>query len=44
MKIAIVGYGKMGKIIERIAQERGHSVIARYDIDNTVNGEGLTAD
>ncbi|MDX2039809.1 MAG: 4-hydroxy-tetrahydrodipicolinate reductase [Acidobacteriota bacterium] len=43
MKIAIVGYGKMGKIIEGIALERGHSVVARFDIDNNVNGEGLTA-
>lgn len=29
MKIAIVGYGKMGKIIDRIAQERGHEVVCR---------------
>ncbi|MBS1787410.1 MAG: dihydrodipicolinate reductase [Acidobacteria bacterium] len=42
MNIAIVGYGKMGKIIERIAQERGHSIVARFDVDNNVNGEGLT--
>ncbi len=44
MNIAIVGYGKMGKIIERIASEQGHSVVARFDIDNNVNGEGLTAE
>jgi len=44
MKIAIVGYGKMGKIIERIALERGHSIVARFDIDNNVNGEGLTVE
>ncbi|MBP1675990.1 MAG: hypothetical protein H6Q20_549 [Bacteroidetes bacterium] len=24
MKIALIGYGKMGKVIERIALERGH--------------------
>ncbi|MDL1913649.1 MAG: 4-hydroxy-tetrahydrodipicolinate reductase [Bergeyella sp.] len=29
MKIALVGYGKMGKIIDKIATERGHSVVAR---------------
>lgn len=29
MKIALVGYGKMGKIIDEIAQERGHEVVAR---------------
>jgi 4-hydroxy-tetrahydrodipicolinate reductase len=44
MKIAIVGYGKMGHIIERIAVSRGHEVIARFDIDNNLNGEGLTAE
>jgi 4-hydroxy-tetrahydrodipicolinate reductase len=44
MKIAIVGYGKMGKMIERIAVSRGHDVIARFDVDNNRNGEGLTAE
>jgi 4-hydroxy-tetrahydrodipicolinate reductase len=44
MKIAIVGYGKMGHMIERIAVSRGHEVIARFDIDNNLNGEGLTAE
>lgn len=29
MKIAIVGYGKMGKVIERIALERGHEIVLR---------------
>lgn len=29
MKIALVGYGKMGQIIDRIAQERGHKIVAR---------------
>ncbi|WP_312076547.1 4-hydroxy-tetrahydrodipicolinate reductase [Chryseobacterium sp.] len=29
MKIALVGYGKMGKIIEEIAQKRGHEIVAR---------------
>jgi 4-hydroxy-tetrahydrodipicolinate reductase len=44
MKIAIVGYGKMGRMIERIADSRGHDVIARFDWDNNRNGEGLTAE
>ncbi|MBO4370288.1 MAG: 4-hydroxy-tetrahydrodipicolinate reductase [Paludibacteraceae bacterium] len=34
MKIALIGYGKMGHIIERIAIERGHEVVSRIDIDN----------
>jgi 4-hydroxy-tetrahydrodipicolinate reductase len=29
MKIALLGYGKMGKVIERLATERGHEVIIR---------------
>ncbi len=31
MKIALIGYGKMGKTIEKIAQERGHTIVARID-------------
>ena len=34
MKIALIGYGKMGKMIETIAGERGHEVILKIDIDN----------
>lgn len=34
MKIALVGYGKMGRTIERIALERGHEVVSIIDIDN----------
>ncbi len=33
MKIALFGYGKMGKLIEELAVERGHTVVARIDID-----------
>ncbi|MBV6879948.1 4-hydroxy-tetrahydrodipicolinate reductase [Epilithonimonas ginsengisoli] len=29
MKIALVGYGKMGKIIDGVSQSRGHEVVAR---------------
>lgn len=31
MKIAILGYGKMGKVIERIALDRGHQIVLRID-------------
>jgi 4-hydroxy-tetrahydrodipicolinate reductase len=44
MKIAIVGYGKMGRMIERIAASRGHEVVARFSIANNRDGEGLTAE
>ena len=44
MNIALVGYGKMGKMIEGVAIQRGHKVVARFDIDNNVGGAGLTAE
>lgn len=34
MKIALIGYGKMGKTIERIAKQRGHEIVCVIDIDN----------
>lgn len=34
MKIALIGYGKMGRMIEEIAISRGHSIVCRIDIDN----------
>ena len=34
MKIALIGYGKMGKTIERIAQERGHVIVLRISSSN----------
>ena len=34
MKIALIGYGKMGKMIEQIAKERGHEIVSIIDIDN----------
>lgn len=34
MKIALVGYGKMGKAIEAIALERGHEIVLKIDADN----------
>ena len=33
MKIAIHGYGKMGRTIERVAQESGHEVVCILDVD-----------
>ena len=34
MKIALIGYGKMGHMIEAIARHRGHDIVAIIDIDN----------
>ena len=38
MKIALLGYGKMGKVIERIALERGHEIVLKKDEFNTFDG------
>ncbi|QKJ31145.1 4-hydroxy-tetrahydrodipicolinate reductase [Mucilaginibacter mali] len=34
MKIAILGYGKMGKIIEKIATDRKHEIVLKIDVTN----------
>lgn len=39
MKIALVGYGRMGKIIDEIALKRGHEVVAR--LKETPTAENL---
>lgn len=38
MKIALLGYGKMGQVIERIALERGHEIVLKKDENNTYEG------
>jgi len=38
MKIALLGYGKMGKVIERIALERGHEIVLKKDESNSYDG------
>lgn len=35
MKIALIGYGKMGKAIEEIALQRNHTIVLKIDINNT---------
>ena len=34
MKIALFGYGKMGKMLEKIGLSRGHEIVAKVDVDN----------
>ena len=43
MNIVLLGYGKMGKVIEKVAQSRGHNIIARIDVDNRQEFENLSA-
>lgn len=41
MRIALIGYGKMGKMVEEAAKERGHDIVLKISIDNT---EDFTAE
>jgi 4-hydroxy-tetrahydrodipicolinate reductase len=43
MKLAIVGYGKMGKLIEQLAPEFAFEVALKLDIDDNRDGAGITA-
>lgn len=38
MKIALLGYGKMGQVIERIAVERGHEIVLKKSKEATFDG------
>ncbi|WP_298221724.1 4-hydroxy-tetrahydrodipicolinate reductase [Flavobacterium sp.] len=38
MKIALLGYGKMGHVIERVALSRGHEIVLRKTSENTFEG------
>ncbi len=43
MKIALIGYGKMGKAIEAIALEKRHEIVLKIDLDNAsdLNAENI---
>lgn len=38
MKIALLGYGKMGQVIEKIALERGHTIVLKKSIGDSFEG------
>ena len=46
MRIALHGYGKMGKTVERVAREQGHEVVAVFDFDRNseLNGAEVLID
>jgi len=44
MNLAIVGYGKMGRLIEQLAPEYGFTVALKLDEFNNAQGAGLTAE
>ncbi|MEC8683707.1 MAG: 4-hydroxy-tetrahydrodipicolinate reductase, partial [Bacteroidota bacterium] len=40
MKIALLGYGRMGKTIEKLAQERGHEIVKTIDANDDYDFNG----
>ena len=42
MNLALIGYGKMGRLIEELAIARGHRVVFKVDIDENHDGLALT--
>jgi 4-hydroxy-tetrahydrodipicolinate reductase len=43
MRIALLGYGKMGKMVEEIAVREGWEVDPKLDINDNVDGSGITS-
>src|SRR5437763_3196233 len=41
MRLLLVGYGKMGRIVERLAPEYGFEVVGRLDDTNNIGGVGI---
>ena len=44
LRLALVGYGRMGRMLDQLAPEHGFEVVKRLDEDNNAGGAGLTAE
>lgn len=44
MRLLIIGYGRMGKLVDQLSESYGFDVAGRLDIDNNRGGVGVTAD
>jgi len=44
MNIALIGYGKMGHLIEQVALTRGHQMVFKVDVEGNAEGQALTAE
>ncbi len=44
MKILLLGYGKMGQMIEKLAIDRNHSIVAKITVDNRADLDNLSSD
>lgn len=43
MRLLLIGYGRMGKAVDRLSTSYGCTVAGRLDVDNNVGGSGITA-
>lgn len=43
-RLALIGYGRMGKLVEQLAPEHGFEVALRLDEENNPGGSGITAE
>ena len=43
MNLALIGYGKMGRMVEELALARGHRILFKIDIEGNEQGQALTA-
>ena len=44
MRLLIIGYGRMGRLVDQLSESYGFEVAGRLDIDNNRGGAGITAD
>ena len=42
MKLALIGYGKMGRMVESAALARGHQIVYKVDVEGNEQGQALT--
>ncbi len=41
MKLALIGYGKMGRAVEEVARGRGHEIVVRLDVEDNADAAGI---
>ena len=44
MRLVLIGYGRMGRLVEELSSSYGFEVADRLDIDNNASGEGIAAE
>ena len=44
MRLLVIGYGRMGKLVDQLSESYGFEVAGRLDIDDNRCGAGITAD